>query len=255
MEFRKLRADEIDARVAQIKENGLSLLLYKDARCDMRILDETVGAYRWRRSHQLIDGQLFCTVEIYDSSIGEWVGKQDVGVESQTEAEKGRASDSFKRACFNWGIGRELYTAPFIWIPAGNYSAKEDRGKWKTFDKFKVTSIGYEGESISQLTIINQKTGRKVFEFGARVARGGTLDPDAQNPTPEPVKPRETAPASSGSYITEHDWNVLKQVCTEKGISPEEVLHRYGFDPKKPSTVTVGAYGDMIKAIAEGRLV
>lgn len=102
MEFRLLRADEIDCKVKTVAQWGVMLLLYKDARCDMNILDETVGPMNWQRRHELINGNLFCSVGIRDDR--EWVWKQDVGVESFTEKEKGEASDSFKRACFNWGI-------------------------------------------------------------------------------------------------------------------------------------------------------
>ena len=117
--IRLLKAEEIECRVSAVNEKGVSLLLYKDARVDQRILDETFGIFGWKRSHQTIDGNLYCTVEIYDRESGEWVAKQDVGTAGYTEKEKSLASDSFKRACFNWGIGRELYSAPFIWIPAG----------------------------------------------------------------------------------------------------------------------------------------
>lgn len=122
MEFRLLKADEIECRIASIKEKGLSLLLYKDARVDQNILDETVGSMSWQRRHEVINGNLFCSVGIHCKELDEWIWKQDVGVESYTEKEKGQASDAFKRACFNWGIGRELYTAPFIWISAGNFN-------------------------------------------------------------------------------------------------------------------------------------
>ena len=117
--FRDLRADEIECRVQQVKEKGLVLLLYKDARVDMNILDETVGSAYWQREHYECKGNLFCRVGIdvngYKQAPGasSWVWKSDCGTESNTEAQKGEASDSFKRACFNWGIGRELYTAPF----------------------------------------------------------------------------------------------------------------------------------------------
>lgn len=141
MEFRALTEKEIDARVATVNEKGCSLLLYKDARCDMRILDESVGSERWQRKHELINGNLFCNVGInFPAEDGDhWVWKQDVGTESYTEKEKGQASDSFKRACFNWGIGRELYTAPYIWIPAkdedaigmGNDRTKVDDSSYK----------------------------------------------------------------------------------------------------------------------------
>ena len=131
--IRELRADEIEVRVGIVKKNGISLLLYKDARCDMNILDETFGITGWQRKHELINGALFCTVSIKGEN-GEWISKQDVGVESYTEAVKGAASDSFKRACFNIGIGRELYTAPFIWIPSDKVSIAEGDGKLKVRD-------------------------------------------------------------------------------------------------------------------------
>jgi len=117
--IRLLRADEIECRVSTISEKGFSLLLYKDARVDQRILDETFTPLGWQRTHQSIDGNLYCTVEIWDDAKKQWIAKQDVGTMSYTEKEKSQASDSFKRACFNIGIGRELYTAPdFIWVTA-----------------------------------------------------------------------------------------------------------------------------------------
>jgi len=166
--FRLLRADEIDCRIAQIKENGLSLLLYKDARCDMNILDETVGPYYWMRSHCRDNAN--CIVSIYDKDKKEWVSKEDTGTESNTEAQKGLASDSFKRACFNWGIGRELYTAPFIWIPSDKceIKKKEFRGQEKLvcLDTFAVEKIAYnDRQEISGLAIINSKTKKLVFVY------------------------------------------------------------------------------------------
>ena len=157
-EIRKLRADEIEARVGIVKKNGISLLLYKDARCDMNILDETFGIMGWQRKHELINGSLFCTVSIKGED-GEWIGKQDVGVQSYTEAVKGAASDSFKRACFNVGIGRELYTAPFIWIPSDKVNIVEDNGKLKVKDSFHVSYISYDegGKVIRSLEIRNGK--------------------------------------------------------------------------------------------------
>lgn len=117
IQFRPLKAEEIEVRVDRIGEKGAVFLLYKDARCDMNILDETVGAQNWRRTHEVINGNLFCNIDIWDETKKEWVRKQDVGTESNTEKEKGQASDSFKRAGTNWGIGRELYTKIFIFIP------------------------------------------------------------------------------------------------------------------------------------------
>jgi hypothetical protein len=153
MEFRALTKDDIDVRVAMVKENGLSLLLYKDARVDMDILDETVGAFNWKREHQFKDGKLYCTVSIWDSEKQQWISKEDVGTESYTEQEKGQASDSFKRACFNWGIGRELYTAPFIWITPENCNIKEFKGRLMCNDKFTVEAIQIEDKKITGLAI------------------------------------------------------------------------------------------------------
>lgn len=108
--FRSLRADEIEVRIDQVFERSCRLLLYKDARCDRRILDETFGAMNWKSDYEEIGGVLFCTVSVWDKEKQQWISKTDCGVESNQEAEKGRASDAFKRACFAWGIGRELYT-------------------------------------------------------------------------------------------------------------------------------------------------
>lgn len=164
VKFRTLNADEIDVRVAQITEKGAQLLLYKDARADMNILDETVGAMNWQRSHTRDNAN--CVVLIYDEDKREWVGKEDTGTESNTEAEKGLASDSFKRACVNWGIGRELYTAPHIWISAEKMQIKKNErtGKAMTFDTFEVQKIAYdEKRNISGIAIRNAKTKNLVF--------------------------------------------------------------------------------------------
>lgn len=161
LEFRKLREDEIDIRVAQISEKGASLLLYKDARCDMNILDETVGPMGWMRQHSRENAN--CTVSIWDEGKQMWISKEDTGTESNTEAEKGLASDSFKRACFNWGIGRELYTAPFIWVPADKMNISDKNGRKTTYDKFCVEKIVYAGNAISGIAIVNQSTGKRVF--------------------------------------------------------------------------------------------
>ena len=156
MKFRELKANEIECRVNQINEKGLTLLLYKDARCDMNILDETVGSMNWKRTHTRDNAN--CIVSIWDSEKNQWIDKEDTGIESNTEKEKGLASDSFKRACVNWGIGRSLYTAPFIYIPADKVEIKKNSNdKFVTNSKFKVNSIKYANGTIVELTIINNK--------------------------------------------------------------------------------------------------
>lgn len=176
--FRDLRADEIECRVQSVKKNGLVLLLYKDARVDMNILDETVGSANWQREHYECKGNLFCRVGInisptIDLSGTEgiykiedcWVWKSDCGTESNTEAQKGEASDSFKRACFNWGIGRELYTAPFIWVPADRCNI--DNGK--CYDKFEVDGIVIKDKQITALSIRNVTKKCTAFSMGMTI--------------------------------------------------------------------------------------
>jgi hypothetical protein len=110
-----LTIDEIEFRIQSIN-NGkyATILAYKDARCDMNRLDEVVGALNWKREHTRDNKN--CIVSIWCNEKKEWVSKEDTGTESNTEQAKGLASDSFKRACFNWGIGRELYDYPVIQI-------------------------------------------------------------------------------------------------------------------------------------------
>lgn len=161
--FRQLKAGEIDCRIGTISEKGLSLLLYKDARVDMNILDETVGAMNWKREHTR-DNQN-CIVSIWDDDKKQWVSKEDTGTASNTEAEKGLASDSFKRACINWGIGRELYSAPFIWVKREDCNIEMGRtGKYSCRDKFVVTKLTYDNNGdIDGLAIHDLNTRKMVF--------------------------------------------------------------------------------------------
>ena len=160
LNFRTLKASEIDVKPQTVKENGFSLLLYKNARVDMDVLDETVGAMNWQRKHSRENAN--CIVSIYDEDKKIWVEKEDTGTESFTEKEKGLASDSFKRACFNWGIGRELYTSPFIWISDSKYIKKNKEGKLALTDKFSVKEITVVDKVITELEIIDSK-GTVVF--------------------------------------------------------------------------------------------
>ena len=180
MKFRDLTADEIEIRVQSIKQKGgepagVILLLYKNARCDMNILDETVGAENWQREHYECKGNLFCRVGIYCDNEGTtkpacWVWKSDCGTESNTEKEKGESSDSFKRACTNWGIGRELYTSPFIWIPAEQCNIYDTKRKdqygnpiFATNDRFCVEKIIIEEKKITAISIINENKKARCF--------------------------------------------------------------------------------------------
>lgn len=169
LNFRNLKADEIDCRVGTCTDTGCSLLMYKDARVDMRLLDEVVGATNWKREHELINNNLFCTVSIWDGEKKEWISKQDVGVESNTEKEKGQASDAFKRACVNWGIGRELYSCPFVWVNLRNDEFRvATNGRKTPKTKFYVKEIAYDANNnVSRLVIIDE---RNVVRYSYGVA-------------------------------------------------------------------------------------
>lgn len=165
--FRALRADEIEVRIDQIGDRWCRLLLYKDARCDRRILDETFGAMNWQDSYEMIGDTLYCTVSVWDKEQQRWISKSDCGVESKTEAEKGRSSDAFKRACFVWGIGRELYTR--VNLRVNNLCTKKTGTNKYGRDVFELDgddkyqrffvdelTIDTEKEKITHLTIINK---------------------------------------------------------------------------------------------------
>ena len=165
LEFPLLKAEQIEVRVASVKPSGCSLLLYKDARTDMDILDEVVGALNWRREHSRDNAN--CTISIWCEEKNQWIGKEDTGTVSNAEAEKGPASDSFKRAAFNWGIGRELYTAPFIWVSKDNVEIKDG----KTYDKFSVSKIEYRGKLITALEIRNDTKNVTAYRMGSQEQR------------------------------------------------------------------------------------
>lgn len=196
MKFRDLTKNDIDVRVATVNEKGASLLLYKDARVDMDILDETVGAENWQREHYDCKGNLFCRVGIKCGD--EWVWKADCGTESNTEAQKGEASDSFKRACFNWGIGRELYTSPFIWVPADkcNITKNPRSGNYQTTDKFTVSEIEIRNKQIVKLQIYNATTKAVCFSFG-----GKTEAPKATPSKATDEKPKDIICTECGKKI------------------------------------------------------
>lgn len=167
MMFRPLTESEIEVKVKQVKENGLVALLYKTARTDMDLLDETVGAENWITDYKEVKGNLYCGIAIKAES-GEWIWKWDCGIESREDEEgnekKGEASDAFKRAGFRWGIGRELYTSPFIWIPSDKAQIKQGRnGKPVCYDKFSVERIAYDGRRITGLSVVNDTMRTRAF--------------------------------------------------------------------------------------------
>lgn len=156
--FKDLEPDEVEVRVARCTEKGCQLLLYKDARCDMRLLDEAVDPEGWQCEYRRIGETLYCRVGI--RCVDGWVWKEDCGSPSNMEADKGEASDAFKRACVRWGAGRELYTAPFIWVPASLCNIGKGRnGRLQCLDRFIVTVLEVEDKRITDLEVVNDTRG------------------------------------------------------------------------------------------------
>lgn len=223
--IRLLRADEIECRVSTINEKGISLLLFKDARVDQKILDEAFGPLGWKRTHQSIDGNLYCTVEVWDGEKQQWVAKQDVGIAGYAEKEKGQASDSFKRACFNWGVGRELYTAPFLWVPAVKADIRSKDGRYVTPDRFHVQSIAYnEQREIAALTIINNR-GQTVFAMGRAEAPEEAKPAKEAGTVPETKAPEKAS--TTRKAITVRQKKALEKELERTGVAMEAVLERY----------------------------
>lgn len=211
-----LSAKDVECRVQSVSKNkagrvGAVLLIYKDARVDMRILDQVFGPSNWQRTHEVINGNLFCNIDIWDDTKKAWIRKQDVGVESNTEKEKGQASDAFKRAGFNVGIGRELYTAPFIYVELVDseyYVEKQGQKEiYRCFPstRFSVAHIGYnERREISELVIVD-RNGNVRFDMNAQKTTTSAPVPSANTNAQAGRQTAQQAPqgASSGPVCPE----------------------------------------------------
>ena len=217
-EIRLLSKEDIDVRVAQTNiynNNGqqvvkVNLLLYKNARVDMKILDELFTPMGWKRTHKLIGDRLYCCVEVYNPETKEWVCKEDVGVESNTEAEKGQASDSFKRACVNWGIGRELYTAPKISIELNeNEYTKDQNSRIKVWAYFSVKSIGYDSKTRTITSLeIQDKFGNVRFSMDGSVQQSQS-EPSQAVKARRAAKANSPAPAAYQPMPEEMYWKIV----------------------------------------------
>lgn len=238
LKFRPLTADDVEVRISTVKKNGVQLLLYKDARVDQNVLDESVGVENWQKKYEMIGGNLFCSVGILvdrGAGIKEWIWKQDVGVESYTEKEKGQASDAFKRACFCLGIGRELYTAPFIWISADKVEIK-DAGKdtYKCYERFAVRSMTVSDGRITALSVINSK-GIEVFSYGKRTA---------QSAIQEPMQVYEQKPM----LVTDAEIKILEAELARTGVAKQTICNAYHVNDL--SEFTLGQYNSCKKRLA-----
>lgn len=163
-----LSANEVEFRVQSINKGGYAtILVYKNARADQQRLDDVVGPLGWARSHSNLNHN--CTVSIWCDDKKQWISKEDTGTESMADKEKGLASDSFKRACFNWGIGRELYAYPRIQIKLNSnevdLSKTPPKPTWKLNLKEWVWFTQFED---GKLTCIAAKDGdgKKRYQFG-----------------------------------------------------------------------------------------
>jgi len=225
---RLLKPDEISCRVQQVTDSGGAIiLLYKDARTDMNMLDETYGAMNWQREHTTIDGNLYCTIKVWDKDKEQWISKQDVGIESQTEKTKGEASDAFKRAGFNWGIGRELYSSPFIFVQLNENEWKVgNSGKKQTTFAFglSVKEITYNDNREIKTLVLVDKSGRERFSFGKGKARNDV-------PTEEPVKEPVRTPAKVTVTVQPEE---LTRRIKEVG----ELQKKYNISPEKMKVIT-----------------
>lgn len=211
LEFRALTANDVELRVGKITDKGANYLLYKNARVDMSILDEVCGTFGWQREHREMKGVMYCGVSI-KSPDGEWITKWDAGAESYTEKEKGEASDSFKRACFNWGIGRELYTAPFIWI-----TLTDDEKAKKGNGCFSVSNLQVTDGKIVALEIVDKK-GNIRYTMGKQ-----------QLPN-KPVKLKQPAPSAKKVTATTADIERQRQdliTIVESCESVQELINLY----------------------------
>ena len=207
-DIRLMLPEDIDVRVGQTYErNGkvfVNVLLYKNARVDMKILDELFTPFGWKREHKLIGDRLYCQVSVLNPETHEWITKEDVGTESNTEAEKGQASDSFKRACVNWGIGRELYTAPkdtYIELTTEEWKKDQQNGRIRVNARFFVSEIDYDKKNriITSLVIVDKDGNpRYVFRDGKRVY---LARPQGQASAPSaPVAPAQPPVLSKTAY-------------------------------------------------------
>ncbi len=206
-EIRLLRANEIEVRVSSINEKGVSLLLYVDARADMKILDEVFGVEGWQRRHMMVGDNLYCSILIWDEKKMSWIEKMDVGTAGFTEKEKSLSSDSFKRCCTVVGVGRELYTAPFIWVSADKVDLVRRLDKLYCNTRFSVKDVEYSAErEITALTIVNDK-GEEVYKYSKVISyKNGS---------------------AKNKKLTKTEIKKLDDELMRTGVSWDEVKERY----------------------------
>ena len=159
--MRPLRADEIELRIGTVGKKVVRVLCYKNARVDRQILDEEFGQMNWVCDYKELKGNMYCGIGIWDEDKNTWVYKWDCGTESNTEKEKGEASDAFKRAGFRWGIGIELYTPLFIVMPVATEEYAPNKFKMKDPYELRGMYVSYietEDQTIKAMDISQNGT-------------------------------------------------------------------------------------------------
>lgn len=230
LKFKDLTKDDVEVRVQScgISKKGnkyARLLPYKNARIDMRYLDETLGCMNWQRKQYECKGNLYCEIGVYDEEKKEWVWKGDCGKPSNAEKEKGESSDAFKRAGFCWGIGRELYTSPDIWVYGDfldiekKYNPQTKKEVYSCNNNFKVTNMKVVDKIIVELTIEEEKKGVEVFNYKAD---------SKKNTKATPKKATTKAPETSVMDKKTFDALMkLSEIMKEKGIKEESIKEKY----------------------------
>lgn len=245
--IRALKANEIEVRVQQVTEKGAQLLVYKDSRCDKRILDETFGVFGWKNKYEEIKGNLYCTISIWDEDSKQWVDKCDCGVESFSEKEKGEASDAFKRAGFNVGIGRELYTRIFYFATVP--TVKNDKGKYdlkNKYEKFRVLEIetNEEQEKIEKIKIVDSKD-NVVFSYGYKKPEPAK---ESAKATKEATKPAKNEEEPANKTITDAQKKLINTLLSKKEDREQAKKDLYA---KFNITTIKGISSDLAKQMIE----
>ena len=215
-EFRKLRANELQIKCTDTKFKGsATLLIYKDARVDMKVLDETVGKQMWQKEYKEIDGKVYCGVGLYNQDLNQWIWKWDTGTEGNFEAEKSEASDAFKRACFNWGLGRELYDTPKIKIKCPDSYYYND----KLCMSFTVKTIEWDGDTLLDLVIVD-KFGKVVYDY-----RGGNSE------QPQMTEEEKFFKIDNKELLIQFCRNTKPTLKTEQMVGELEKFYKF-YSPK-----------------------
>ena len=240
--FRPLTANEIECRVGNVAQSGSGffLLLYKNARVDQTILDETFGAFNWQSKYYQVKNTMVCSVGVYNENRKEWIWKDNGGDDDyQAEQVKAELSDAFKRACFNWGIGRELYYSPKIWINATSDNTTKAR--------YSVKVIEYDqNKRITRLVIINDKTKEVVFLYGKDTKNAETADLTPKNDTPKVDEPK-------GSVDKNDLKTIQAYVAAFKSETSRQKFYDYldrNYGTLNPETLTLSQGKQVLKLLS-----